>query len=63
MDNKAKLVEAIELRLLESNRYRWLRREFLAGRQRDIAEGLNKEQELDDYIDHKISQEFGDLTH
>ena len=63
MDNKAKLVEAIELRLFESNRYRWLRREFLAGRQRDIAEGLNTEQELDDYIDHKISQEFGNLNH
>jgi prophage regulatory protein len=41
---------------LNSLRYRWLRREFLAGRERGIAEGLNTEQELDDYIDRKISE-------
>jgi hypothetical protein len=43
---------------LQANRYRWLRREFLAGRERDIAEGLNTEQELDHYIDKKIEEEF-----
>jgi len=53
----------LELVILQANRYKWLRREFLAGRQRDIAEGLNTEKELDEYIDHKIGQEFGDLTH
>ena len=63
MVNKAELIDAVERRLLESNRYRWLRREFLAGRQRDIAEGLNNERELDDYIDHKISEEFGGVVH
>ena len=41
---------------LNSLRYKWLRREFLAGRERDIAEGLNNEQELDDYIDSKIGE-------
>jgi hypothetical protein len=35
---------------LEALRYRWLRRELVAGRERDISEGLNTEQELDDYI-------------
>jgi hypothetical protein len=63
MVNKKKLIEAVELRLFESNRYRWLRREFLAGRERDIAEGLNNEEELDAYIDRKICQEFGELIH
>jgi len=63
MGNKAELIDAFERRLLESNRYRWLRREFLAGRQRDIAEGLNNEQELDEYIDQKISVEFGEAVH
>jgi len=40
--------------LLDALRYRWLRNEFLAGRERDIAEGLNNEQELDDYIDSRM---------
>jgi hypothetical protein len=39
---------------LEALRYKWLRREFLAGRERDISEGLNTEKELDDYIDSRI---------
>ena len=47
---------------LQANRYRWLRREFLAGREQDIAEGLNTEQELDDYIDSKIKKEFDDKS-
>jgi hypothetical protein len=63
MVNKAELIDAVERRLLESNRYRWLRREFLAGRERDISEGLNNEQELDEYIDHRISKEFGEKDH
>jgi prophage regulatory protein len=50
--------------LLDALRYRWLRRELVAGRERDISEGLNTEQELDDYIykrmfDQKISEKFG----
>jgi hypothetical protein len=57
------LIDAVERRLLESNRYRWLRREFLAGRERDISEGLNNEQELDEYIDHRILKEFGEKDH
>jgi hypothetical protein len=63
MGNKAELIDAVERRLLESNRYRWLRREFLAGRERDISEGLNNEQELDEYIDRRISKEFGEKDH
>jgi hypothetical protein len=57
------LVDLLERVNLQANRYRWLRREFLAGRQRDIAEGLNNKKELDDYIDHKISEEFGGVVH
>jgi hypothetical protein len=63
MGNKAEFIDALERVVLESNRYRWLRREFLAGRQRDISEGLNNEQELDEYIDHKINVEFGEKDH
>jgi len=40
--------------LKDALRYKWLRNEFLAGRERDIAEGLNNEQELDDYIDSRM---------
>jgi hypothetical protein len=62
MDNEENFIkELVGLVALESSRYRWLRREFLAGRERDIAEGLNNEQELDDYIDLKmINEEFGE---
>jgi hypothetical protein len=37
-------------------RYRWLRRELADGRERDISEGLNTTQELDEYIDLKITK-------
>jgi hypothetical protein len=58
MVNKIKELEGYEKALetlrhkqaLEALRYRWLRRELVAGRERDISEGLNTEQELDDYI-------------
>jgi hypothetical protein len=58
MGNKLKELEGYEKALevlrhnqaLEALRYRWLRRELVAGRERDISEGLNTEQELDDYI-------------
>jgi hypothetical protein len=63
MGNKAEFIDALERVVLESNRYRWLRREFLAGRERDISDGLNNEQELDEYIDHKINLEFGEAVH
>jgi len=39
---------------LEALCYRWLRRELVAGRERDISEGLNTEQELDDYIYNRM---------
>jgi len=58
MDNKLEQLEGYTKALealrhkqaLEALRYRWLRRELVAGRERDISEGLNTEQELDDYI-------------
>jgi hypothetical protein len=58
MGNKLEELEGYEKSLktlrynqaLEALRYRWLRRELVAGRERDISEGLNTEQELDDYI-------------
>jgi hypothetical protein len=58
MGNKLEELEGYEKALealrhkqaLEALRYRWLRRELVAGRERDISEGLNTEQELDDYI-------------
>jgi hypothetical protein len=37
--------------------------EFAAGRERDISEGLNNKEELDDYIDRKIDEEFGAALH
>jgi len=62
MGNKLEELEGYEKALktlrynqaLEALRYKWLRREFLAGRERDISEGLNTEKELDDYIDSRI---------
>jgi hypothetical protein len=62
MGNKLKELEGYEKALetirhkeaLEALRYKWLRREFLAGRERDISEGLNTEKELDDYIDSRM---------
>jgi hypothetical protein len=48
------LEEARYKEALDSLRYKWLRREFLAGRERDISEGLNTEKELDDYIDSRM---------
>jgi hypothetical protein len=64
MGNKLEELEGYEKALktlrynqaLEALRYRWLRRELVAGRERDISEGLNNEKELDNYIDQKISE-------
>ena len=47
----------------DSIRYKWLCLEFIAGRERDIAEGLNSKEELDKYIDRKLIEEFGTALH
>jgi len=68
MDNKLEQLEGYTKALealrhkqaLEALRYRWLRRELVAGRERDISEGLNNEKELDNYIDQKISEKSGE---
>jgi len=57
------VLEAIRRMQQESIRYRWLCLEFIAGRERDIAEGLNTKEELDEYIDRKLVEEFGVQVH
>ena len=47
----------------DSVRYKWLCIEFISGRELDIAEGLNSKEELDKYIDQKLSEEFGLQVH
>lgn len=39
--------------LVDAFRYRWLRKEYAAGRETDLAEGLPTEEDLDNYIDRK----------
>jgi hypothetical protein len=43
--------------LLDAMRYRWLRKEFAAGRETYLAEGLTIEEDLDNYIDRKAINE------
>jgi hypothetical protein len=57
------VLDAIRRMQQDSLRYRWLCLEFAAGRERDITEGLNNKEELDDYIDRKINKEFGPAVH
>jgi hypothetical protein len=57
------VLDAIRQMKQDSLRYRWLCLEFAAGRERDISEGLNNKEELDDYIDRKITEEFGAALH
>jgi len=61
LEGYTKALEALRHKqALEALRYRWLRRELVAGRERDISEGLNNEKELDNYIDQKISEKSGE---
>ena len=39
---------------LNANRYQWLRKEFAAGRETYLAEGIPSEDELDKYIDEQL---------
>ena len=43
--------------LVDAFRYRWLRKEYAAGRETDLAEGLQTEEDLDNYIDRKAINE------
>jgi len=52
-------LDAIRRMQQDSIRYKWLCLEFIAGRERDISEGLNSKEELDHYIDRKLFEEFG----
>jgi hypothetical protein len=52
------VLDAIRRMQKDSLRYKWLCLEFIAGRERYIAEGLNNKQELDKYIDSKINEEL-----
>ena len=47
-------IEWILKNMDDAMRYRWLRKEMAQGRCTDIAEGLTKESELDEYIDQKM---------
>lgn len=47
-------IEWILKNMDDAMRYRWLRKEMAQGRHTDIAEGLTKESELDEYIDQKM---------
>lgn len=57
------VLDAIRRMQQDSIRYKWLCLEFIAGRERDIAEGLNSKEELDKYIDRKLIEEFGTALH
>lgn len=57
------VLEALRRMQQDSIRYKWLCLEFIAGRERDIAEGLNTKEELDQYIDRKLTEEFGSRVH
>jgi hypothetical protein len=57
------VLDAIRRMQQDSLRYKWLCLEFIAGRERDIAEGLNSKEELDKYIDRKLVEEFGAAIH
>ena len=43
--------------LVDAFRYRWLRKEYDAGRETYLAEGLPTEEDLDNYIDRKAINE------
>jgi antitoxin component HigA of HigAB toxin-antitoxin module len=62
-DKYPEVLDAIRRMQQDSLRYKWLCLEFIAGRERDISEGLNTKQELDEYIDRKITKEFGLQVH
>jgi gamma-glutamylcysteine synthetase len=57
------VLNAIRQMQKDSLRYKWLCLEFIAGRERDISEGLNSKEELDQYIDRKLKEEFGLPVH
>jgi hypothetical protein len=57
------VLETIQRMQRDSIRYKWLCLEFIAGRERDISEGLNSKEELDQYIDRKLKEEFGLPAH
>jgi hypothetical protein len=62
-ESHPEVLETIQRMQRDSIRYKWLCLEFIEGRELDIAEGLNSKEELDQYIDRKLKEEFGLPVH